>query len=86
MSLDVVIEGMTIAAFLILLAGGKQRREQGWTVLCILVAIAAGLQAASMSLVVSLEISLRITLAAPSSPRITLYTGTDTFLPGISLR
>jgi hypothetical protein len=53
MSLAVVLEGMTIAAFLILLFGGKQRREQGWAVLSIFVAIAAVVQAGSMSLTVS---------------------------------
>jgi formate hydrogenlyase subunit 3/multisubunit Na+/H+ antiporter MnhD subunit len=53
MSLAVVLEGMTIAAFLILLLGGKQRREQGWAVLSIFVAIAAVVQAGSMSLTVS---------------------------------
>jgi formate hydrogenlyase subunit 3/multisubunit Na+/H+ antiporter MnhD subunit len=52
MSLGVVIEGMTIAAFMILLFGGKQRREQGWAVLSIMVAIAAVLQAGGMSLTV----------------------------------
>ncbi len=52
MSLGVVIEGMTIAAFMILLLGGKQRREQGWAVLSIMVAIAAVVQAAGMSLTV----------------------------------
>lgn len=50
MSLGVVFEGMAIAAFLILLVGGKQRREQGWGVLSIMVAIAAVVQAAGMSL------------------------------------
>lgn len=50
MSLGVVIEGMTIAAFIILLVGGKQRREQGWAVLVILVLVAALLQVAGMSL------------------------------------
>jgi formate hydrogenlyase subunit 3/multisubunit Na+/H+ antiporter MnhD subunit len=53
MSLGVVIEGMTIAAFMILLLGGKQRREQGWSVLSIMVVIAAVVQAAAMSLTVS---------------------------------
>lgn len=53
MSLGVVIEGMTIAAFMILLLGGKQRREQGWAVLSIMVAIAAVVQAAGMSITVS---------------------------------
>jgi hypothetical protein len=53
MSLGVVIEGMTIAAFIILLLGGKQRREKGWAVLSIMVVIAAVVQAAAMSLTVS---------------------------------
>lgn len=52
MSLGVVFEGMAIAAFFILLIGGKQRREQGWAVLSIMVAIAAVVQAAGMSLTV----------------------------------
>ena len=50
LSFAVVIEGMTIAAFLILILGPKQRREQGWAVLAILVSIAALVQAAGMSL------------------------------------
>lgn len=53
MSLGVVIEGMTIAAFLILLIGGRQRREQGWAVLSIMVVIAAVVQLGGMSLTVS---------------------------------
>ena len=53
MSFAVVLEGMTIAAFMILLMGGKQRREQGWGVLAILVALAAAVQAAGMALMVS---------------------------------
>jgi len=52
MSFAVVIEGMTIAAFAILLGGGKQRREQGWGVLVILVAVAAFVQALGMALMV----------------------------------
>ena len=52
MSFAVVIEGMTIAAFVVLLAGGKQRREQGWGVLAILVALAAGVQVAGTALTV----------------------------------
>lgn len=52
MSLAVVIEGMTIAAFMILLLGSKQRREQGWAVLSIMVVIAAVVQAAGMSIMV----------------------------------
>jgi formate hydrogenlyase subunit 3/multisubunit Na+/H+ antiporter MnhD subunit len=54
MSFAVVIEGMTVAAFVILLAGGKQRREQGWGVLAILTALAAFIQASAMALMVRL--------------------------------
>ncbi|KAJ9646765.1 hypothetical protein H2204_000457 [Knufia peltigerae] len=50
MSFAVVLEGMTIAAFAILLVGGKQKREQGWGVLTILVALAAFVQAIGMAL------------------------------------
>ena len=53
MSFAVVIEGMTIAAFAILLAGGKQRRESGWGALAILTALAAFVQAIGMALMVS---------------------------------
>ena len=52
MSFAVVIEGMTIAAFVILLAGGKQRREQGWGVMAILAGLAALIQVAAMALIV----------------------------------
>lgn len=54
MSFAVVLEGMTIAAFAILLVGGKQKREQGWGVLTILVALAAFVQAIGMALMVRL--------------------------------
>lgn len=53
MSFAVVIEGMTIAAFAILLGGGKQRRESGWGALAILTALAAFVQAIGMALIVS---------------------------------
>ncbi len=53
MSFAVVIEGMTIAAFAILLGGGKQKRESGWGALAILTALAAFVQAIGMALMVS---------------------------------
>lgn len=52
MSFAVVIEGMTIAAFIILIMGGKQRREQGWGVMTLLAVIAALVQACAMALIV----------------------------------
>jgi formate hydrogenlyase subunit 3/multisubunit Na+/H+ antiporter MnhD subunit len=56
MSFAVVIEGMTIAAFAILLGGGKQRRESGWGALAILTALAAFVQAIGMALMVSCQL------------------------------
>lgn len=55
MSFAVVIEGMTVAAFAILLAGGKQRREAGWGALTVLALISAVIQAISMALMVSMN-------------------------------
>jgi len=52
MSLGVVFEGMTLVAFLVLLFGGKQKREAGWGVLALLICVAATVQCAAMSLVV----------------------------------
>ncbi len=54
MSFAVVIEGMTIAAFAVLLAGGKQKRESGWGALAILTGLAAFVQAIGMALMVGL--------------------------------
>ena len=55
MSFAVVIEAMTVTAFVVLLSGGKQRRESGWSVLAILVCVAAAVQAAAMALIVRLH-------------------------------
>lgn len=63
MSFAVVIEGMTIAAFLILIIGGKQRREQGWGVMALLALIAALVQACAMALIVSKAYGSTFTLA-----------------------
>ena len=52
MSFAVVIEGMTIAAFVILILGGKQMREQGWGVMALLALIAALVQSCAMALIV----------------------------------
>ena len=57
MSFAVVIEGMTIAAFVILIMGGKQRREQGWGVMALLAVISALVQGCAMALIVSKSFS-----------------------------
>ena len=54
MSFAVVIEGMTLIAYLIILAGGKQKRETGWKILAGLHVIVGALQVAAMAIIVSL--------------------------------
>jgi len=55
MSFAVVLEGMTIAAFAVLLIGGKQKREQGWGFMATMAALAALVQAVGMSIVMYLK-------------------------------
>lgn len=57
MSFAVVLEGMSVVAYLIVLSGGKRLRESGWKVLSLLIILSALVQAASMSIVVSLFLS-----------------------------
>ena len=52
MSFAVVLEGMTAIAYIVILAGGKQKREQGWQVLASLHVACAVLLGAAMSLTV----------------------------------
>ena len=54
MSFAIVIEGMTLIVYIIILAGGKQKRESGWKVLAGLHVIVAALQVAAMAIIVSL--------------------------------
>ncbi|KAL9034370.1 MAG: hypothetical protein Q9180_005446 [Flavoplaca navasiana] len=51
MSFAVVIEGMTLIAFIVVLAGGKQKREQGWTVVSGLLLLSGLIQCAAMALI-----------------------------------
>ncbi|KAJ5240117.1 hypothetical protein N7468_004736 [Penicillium chermesinum] len=51
MSFTVVLQGISIVAYLIILAGGKRLRENGWRILSILIVLSAIVQATSMSIV-----------------------------------
>ncbi|GAT19864.1 hypothetical protein RIB2604_00604470 [Aspergillus luchuensis] len=51
MSFAIVLEGMTVVAYLIVLSGGKRLRESGWKIVSLLIILSAAVQAASMSLV-----------------------------------
>ena len=52
MSLAVVLEGMTLIAFAVMLAGGKQKRESGWRIVCALLCIVGVVQCAAMAIMV----------------------------------
>jgi hypothetical protein len=51
MSFAIVLEGMSVVAYLIILSGGKRLRESGWKILSLLIVLSAVVQAASMSIV-----------------------------------
>ncbi|KAL8993395.1 MAG: hypothetical protein Q9188_007340, partial [Gyalolechia gomerana] len=51
MSFAVVIEGMTLIAFIVILGGGKQKREQGWKVISGLLVLSALIQCAGMAII-----------------------------------
>lgn len=53
MSFAVVIEGMALISYIVILSGGKQRRESGSGVLSAFLAIITLLQCAGMAIVVS---------------------------------
>lgn len=54
MSFAVVMEGMTLITFIVVLAGGKQKREQGWKVMSALLVLAGLIQCAGSAIIVSL--------------------------------
>lgn len=68
MSLTVIIELATLVAYIVVILGGKQKRDKGWKIVTGLLAIAALTQLVSMSIVVSsrfvvtMEFSLLIVL------------------------
>ena len=53
MNFAVVIEGMTLITFMVVLLGGKQKRETGWKILSGLLVLVGALQCAGMALIVS---------------------------------
>lgn len=52
MSFAVVLEGMTLITYVVILSGGKQKRESGWKILSGLHFIVGALQLAGMTLIV----------------------------------
>ena len=97
MSFAVVIEGMTLIAFIVILAGGVQKRASGWKLLSGMLLLVAAVQLAVMSIVVSDFQQLRQPQQPPHCPRasvsrllklpvqIYLYDNDDRFFPGWKL-
>jgi hypothetical protein len=52
MSFAAVLELATIVAYLIIIAGGKQKRETGWRVLAFLLVLVGMVQCGAMAIVV----------------------------------
>ncbi|PQE28301.1 hypothetical protein CJF32_00010532 [Rutstroemia sp. NJR-2017a WRK4] len=51
MSFAAVLELVTLVAYVVIILGGKQKRETGWKVLCFILVLVGAVQAASMSIV-----------------------------------
>ena len=62
MSFAAVLELVTIVAYVVVLAGGKQKRENGWKVLSFLLVVVGLLQCASMAIVVCYTLKRRVWL------------------------
>jgi len=86
MSFAVVMEGMCLIAYIVILAGGKQKREQGWSILSFLIVLAAVVQCASMSLVVRVESSFGgLSVCLLISMQAYLFDNDQRFFPGFQL-
>lgn len=53
MSFAVAMEGMTLIAFVVMIAGGKQKRESGWKILTGFLFLVGLIQCTGMALIVS---------------------------------
>ena len=57
MSFAVVGEGVALIAYIVILGGGKQKRESGWKILCGILFLVGMIQCAGMALIVSFHLS-----------------------------
>ncbi|MCJ1450716.1 hypothetical protein MMC28_001050 [Mycoblastus sanguinarius] len=80
MSFAVVIEGMTLIAYVVILGGGKQKRETGWKILSGLHVLVGALECASMAIIVSVALA-----GAGRKDAAYLYDNDDRFFPGWKL-
>ena len=52
MSFAVVLEGMTLIAYVVIMAGGMQKRASGWKILSALLLLVGAVQCTSMAIMV----------------------------------
>ncbi len=52
MNFAAVLELVTIVTYIVILAGGKQKRQSGWKVLAALLVVTGAVQCAAMAIVV----------------------------------
>ena len=55
MSFAVVLEGMTLVAYVIILVGGRAKRESGWKVTSFLLLLTGSVQCAAMAIIVRIN-------------------------------
>lgn len=53
LSFAVVLEGMTLITYIVILIGGKQKRESGWKILAGLHFLCGAVECAAMAIMVS---------------------------------
>lgn len=58
MNFAAVFELVTIVTFVVILAGGKQKRERGWKLLAVMLVVVGLVQATAMALVVRLPLHI----------------------------
>lgn len=56
MNFAAVLELVTIVAYIVILAGGKQKRQNGWKLLAALLVLTGAVQCAAMAIVVGLPV------------------------------
>ena len=55
-SFTIVLEGMTLITYIVVLVGGKQKRESGWKILAGLHFLCGAMGGAGMAIIVSVSV------------------------------
>lgn len=85
MSFAIVLQGMSVVTYLVILSGGKRLRENGWSVLSLMVGLSAIVQAAGMSIVVCRVVDCDSATFLTGCRHTYLITRTDSLSAGNSI-